>query len=48
MPPKGYKSVTLPEGLLIDLNLLKLELKAKSFTEVISKLIKHYRTGRRF
>lgn len=45
MPPKGYKTVTIPESLLIDLNLLQMEFRAKNPAQVIKKLYNYYRRG---
>jgi len=45
MPPKGYKSLSLPESLITDLRLLMVETKSKSMAEVIEKLFRFYRFG---
>ena len=46
MPPKGFKTITIAEGLLIDLQLIMLETKSRSISKVLERLVENYRKTR--
>jgi hypothetical protein len=48
MPPKGHKSVTVPDSFYLDLEILRLEKRLKTVTETVIRLYRFYRFGENF
>lgn len=46
MPKKGWTVLTISDSTNIDLNLVKLDMGARSSHDALKRLIRYYRTGR--